>query len=170
MPDQTPGLAEAGRRGFRRAPQWDVWTWKPWICRAFGHASSRRQSPDQTLAVPAPPTTQRNVPVRLRPAGSRVRCYGLLGNWYRKAKLDECRRLLGIPTPVEPDDPNDGDYRDRYEELTDGSLYQCPQRNQGRMMIIEVLSRMPCNSTRTMGIEWSGWCPKIAGLESPIHF
>jgi hypothetical protein len=76
----------------------------------------------------------------------RIRYYGFLGNRYRKEKLDQCRRLLGMPTPTEPPPPTEKDYRDRYEELTGNSLHQCPQCKQGRMLVIEILPRVPCKS------------------------
>ena len=72
----------------------------------------------------------------------RIRYYGFLGNRYRKQKLELCRRLLGTPTLVEPANAAK-DYRDRYEELTGHSLYQCPQCKQGRMQVIEILLRAP---------------------------
>ena len=49
----------------------------------------------------------------------RIRYYGFLGNRYRQEKLDQCRRLLGMPMPDRADPtPVEKDYRDRYEELT----------------------------------------------------
>ena len=74
----------------------------------------------------------------------RIRYYGFLGNRHRKEKLELCRRLLGMPAPAEPTDPTVKDYRDRYEQLTGDSLHQCPQCKQGRMLVIEILPRLPC--------------------------
>ena len=54
-----------------------------------------------------------------------IRYYGFLGNRYRKQKLEQCRRLLGM-LPPEPAMPAEKDYRDRYEELTGDSLHQVP--------------------------------------------
>jgi hypothetical protein len=76
----------------------------------------------------------------------RIRYYGFLGNRYRQEKLELCRRLLGMPTLAEPTHPTEKDYRDRYEELTGESLYQCPQCKQGRMLVAEILPRLPCKS------------------------
>ena len=78
----------------------------------------------------------------------RIRYYGFLGNRYRREKLEQCRRLLGMPTPAEQTkaSPADKDYRDRYEELTGVSLHQCPQCKQGRMMVVDVLPRLLCKS------------------------
>ena len=73
----------------------------------------------------------------------RIRYYGFLGNRYRKQKLEQCRRLLGTPTRAEPANTAK-DYRDHYEELTGHSLYQCPQCQPGRMLVIEILPRPPC--------------------------
>ena len=76
----------------------------------------------------------------------RIRYYGFLGNRYRKQKLDQCRRLLGMPNRADPTNTAEKDYRDRYEELTGISLRQCPQCKQGRMVIVEILPRLPCKS------------------------
>jgi hypothetical protein len=76
----------------------------------------------------------------------RIRYYGFLGNRYRKQKLEQCRRLLGMAIPAESTNPAEKDYRDRYEELTGDSLHQCPQCKHGRMLVIEILPRLPCKS------------------------
>jgi hypothetical protein len=76
----------------------------------------------------------------------RIRYYGFLGNRYRREKLERCRRLLGMPTPAEPSNPAEKDYRDRYEELTGHSLHQCPQCGQGRMLVVKILPRSLCKS------------------------
>jgi hypothetical protein len=39
------------------------------------------------------------------------------------------------------------DYRERYEELTGCSLWQCPVCHQGRMLVIEILPRSPHRKT-----------------------
>ncbi len=77
----------------------------------------------------------------------RIRYYGFLGNRYRREKLEQCRRLLGMP-PAEQTNarPEEKDYRDRYEELTGISLHKCPQCNQGHMLVVEILPRLPCRS------------------------
>src|SRR5208282_6658925 len=55
----------------------------------------------------------------------RIRYYGFLGNRHRQQKLDQCRRLLGMPMPDQPPAaPVEQDYRDRYEDLTGASLRQ----------------------------------------------
>ena len=74
------------------------------------------------------------------PAGfQRIRYYGLLGNRYREEKLARCRQLLGMPpaqtTAAEPP----LDYRDRYQQLTGCSLWECPVCHQGRMRVVETL-------------------------------
>jgi hypothetical protein len=67
---------------------------------------------------------------------------------YNVVILGQCRRLLGMSPPSEQTDPPPGekDYRDRYEELTGNSLHQCPQCQQGRMLVVEILPRSLCNS------------------------
>jgi hypothetical protein len=74
----------------------------------------------------------------------RIRYYGFLGNRYRKQKLEQCRRLLGMPDRADPTDTAAKDYRDRYEELTGISLHQCPQCKPGRMVMVEILPRLLC--------------------------
>jgi hypothetical protein len=39
------------------------------------------------------------------------------------------------------------DYRERYEELTGCSLWECPVCHQGRMLVIEILPRSPHRKT-----------------------
>jgi hypothetical protein len=86
------------------------------------------------------------------PSGfQRIRYYGFLGNRYRQPKLDQCRRLLGMPMPDQvPAAPVEPDYRDRYEDLTDASLRQCPQCQRGRMIPVALLPRSPRSCTRFM--------------------
>ena len=74
----------------------------------------------------------------------RIRYYGFLANPHRKEKLEQCRRLLGVAArsdtssiPVTPED-----YRDRYERLTGQSLRECPRCHRGRMIAIQVLSKL----------------------------
>ena len=72
----------------------------------------------------------------------RIRYYGFLGNRYRQAKLEQCRRLLGMQTPDQPSVvPDEQDYRDRYEGLTGVSLQKCPQCHRGRMVLVAMLPR-----------------------------
>jgi hypothetical protein len=77
----------------------------------------------------------------------RIRYYGFLGNRYRQEKLDRCRRLLGMHMPDQhPVVSAEEDYRDRYEDLTDSSLRQCPQCQCGRMVLVAMLPRSPNSS------------------------
>ena len=78
----------------------------------------------------------------------RIRYYGFLGNRYRQQKLDQCRRLLGMPMPEQPPAaPVETDYRHRYEDLTGVSLRQCPQCQCGRMVPVALLPRSPSSYT-----------------------
>jgi Putative transposase len=74
----------------------------------------------------------------------RIRYYGFLGNRYRQTKLAQCRRLLGMQSSAQQTTPSPPkkDYRDRYEELTGRSLWQCPQCQQGRMVAVEKWPRL----------------------------
>jgi hypothetical protein len=71
----------------------------------------------------------------------RIRYYGLLGNRHRGPKLARCRALLGMPEPEPEPQPDDTakDYRDRCEELTGVSLWECPVCRHGCMIQVEVL-------------------------------
>jgi Putative transposase/Transposase zinc-binding domain len=66
-----------------------------------------------------------------------IRSYGFLANCCRETKLATCRRLLGNSTPAAEEPTDAQDYRDRYEQLTGESLYQCPICKQGHMVCIE---------------------------------
>lgn len=63
----------------------------------------------------------------------------ILGNRYREQKLAHCRQLLGMSRSEAPAGELSNDYRDRYEQLTGSSLWQCPVCHQGRMILLEVL-------------------------------
>ena len=81
--------------------------------------------------------------LHILPGGlQRIRYFGFLGNRYRKRKLERCRTLLAMPQPRMPCETSK-DYRDRYEELTGFSLWQCPVCHEGRMRFLEALPRAP---------------------------
>jgi Putative transposase/Transposase zinc-binding domain len=73
----------------------------------------------------------------------RIRYYGFLGNRYRKQKLDQCRRLLGMPLPDQHAAAVESDYRDRYENLTGRSMRQCPQCQIGHMVLVAIFPKSP---------------------------
>jgi hypothetical protein len=73
----------------------------------------------------------------------RIRYYGFLGNRYRREKLEQCRRLLGMPTPERHAVTVAKDYLDRYEDLTGDSLRQCPRCQRGHMIPVAILPRCP---------------------------
>jgi len=73
----------------------------------------------------------------------RIRYYGLLGNRYRQQKLARCRRLLGMSAVEASVAEPCPDYRDRYQQLTGASLWQCPACHQGRMLVVEILAGVP---------------------------
>jgi len=66
----------------------------------------------------------------------RIRYYGLLGGRSRRQKLARCRQLLNMPPLPPPVAARD--YRDRYADLTAGSLWQCPLCRRGRMLTVEI--------------------------------
>lgn len=87
--------------------------------------------------------------IHVLPSGfQRIRYYGLLGNRYRKDKLNRCRELIGMPRLEPKADAAAGDYREIYERLTGVSLCLCPVCHLGRMELLRALQpstrvRMP---------------------------
>jgi hypothetical protein len=80
----------------------------------------------------------------LPPGFQRIRYYGFLGSRTRQEKLAHCRRLLSMPSAAPAAATSvEGDYRDRYEDLTGSSLRQCPRCQHGRMKLVAILSRSP---------------------------
>jgi len=73
----------------------------------------------------------------------RIRYYGFLGNRHRQETLARCRRLLGMQAPAKAslEATPETDYLDRYEDLTGRSLRQCPQCQQGNMVLVQILPR-----------------------------
>ena len=69
----------------------------------------------------------------------RIRYYGLLGNRYRERKLARCRHLLGMSPSQAPTAEPRQDYRDRYQQVTGSSLWECPLCHQGHMRVVQIL-------------------------------
>jgi hypothetical protein len=108
----------------------------------------RHGEQSKTMALSADEFIRRFLLHVLPDGFQRIRYYGYLGNRYRRDKLQQCRRVLGMPTPLAQTDASlqKKDYRDRYEELTGHSLHQCPQCCQGHMRVVKILPRSLCNS------------------------
>jgi hypothetical protein len=71
----------------------------------------------------------------------RIRYYGFLGNRRRQQKLEQCRRLLGMPMLDQHNAQAVKDYRDQYENLTGCCLRQCPQCQHGHMVLVAILPK-----------------------------
>ena len=69
----------------------------------------------------------------------RIRHYGFLGNHHRRVKIARCRELLAVAAVISLTSVV-SDYRDRYQELTGKSLYDCPACGRGHMVRVEVLA------------------------------
>jgi hypothetical protein len=69
----------------------------------------------------------------------RIRHYGFLGNRHRRVKIARCRELLAVAAVISLTSVV-SDYRDRYQELTGKSLYDCPACGRGHMLRVEVLA------------------------------
>src|SRR5713226_7699531 len=109
----------------------------------FRYKDYRHEAQQKTMILEAEEFIRRFLLHVLPDGFQRIRYYGFLGNRYREQKLAHCRELLGMPTPESPALETAKGYRERYEELTGSSLWQCPVCRQGRMLVTQVLPRRP---------------------------
>ena len=111
---------------------------------SFRWKDYRQDSEQKTMTLSADEFIRRFLLHVLPDGFRRIRYYGFLANRYRREKLAQCRQLLGMraveATAVAPPPK---DYRDRYEELTGCALRECPQCHRGRMVVVELLPRIP---------------------------
>ncbi len=68
----------------------------------------------------------------------RIRHYGLLSNRDRTARLNQCRKLLGVPAPEETSDQISLSDCDAAEQDREATL-PCPKCETGRLIIIELV-------------------------------
>jgi hypothetical protein len=109
----------------------------------FRYKDYRHDAQQKTMTLEAEEFIRRFL-LHVLPEGfQRIRYYGFLANRYREQKLARCRDLLGMPAPEPAASKASKDYRERYEELTGSSLWECPVCHQGRMLMIEILPRSP---------------------------
>src|SRR3984893_13186841 len=109
----------------------------------FRYKDYRHEAQQKTMRLEADEFIRRSLLHVLPDGFQRIRYYGFLANRYREQKLTCCRELLGMPAPETPALETPKNYRERYEELTGSSLWQCPVCRQGRMLVIEILPRSP---------------------------
>jgi hypothetical protein len=110
---------------------------------SFRYKDYRHGAQQKTMTLEAEEFIRRFL-LHVLPEGfQRIRYYGLLANRYREQKLARCRELLDMPTPERQASEVSKDYRERYEQLTGSSLWECPVCHQGRMLVIETLPRSP---------------------------
>jgi hypothetical protein len=109
----------------------------------FRYKDYRHDAQQKTMALEADEFIRRFLLHVLPDGFQRIRYYGFLANRYREQKLTFCRELLNMPTPEPRALKVTKDYRERYEELTGSSLWQCPVCHRGRMLVIEILPRSP---------------------------
>src|SRR6202022_1016177 len=113
----------------------------------FRYKDYRHDSQQKTMTLAADEFIRRFLP-HVLPAGfQRIRYYGFLANRYREQKLTCCRELLNMPEPEPTALETSKNYRERYEELTGSSLWQCPVCRRGRMLVIAILPRSPLRKT-----------------------
>ena len=109
----------------------------------FRYKDYRHDAQQKSMTVEAEEFIRRFLLHVLLEGFQRIRYYGFLANRYRKQKLAHCRELLDMPAPEPPGSEGAKDYRERYEELIDPSLWECPVCHQGRMLVIEILLPSP---------------------------
>ncbi len=102
----------------------------------------RDENQQKTMTVSAEEFIRRFLLHVLPPGFQRIRYYGLLGNRYREQKLARCRELLGMPRSETPAAEPCLDYRDRYQQLTGSSLWECPVCHRGRMLVMKTLAAL----------------------------
>ena len=113
----------------------------------FRYKDYRHGAQQKTMTVEAEEFIRRFL-LHVLPEGfQRIRYYGFLANRYREEKLARCRELLDMSAPEPPALEGPKDYRERYQELTGSSLWECPVCHQGRMLVIEILPRSPHRKT-----------------------
>ena len=110
---------------------------------SFRYKDYRHDAQQKTITLEADEFIRRFL-LHVLPEGfQRFRYYGFLANRYREHKLARCRKLLDMKAPEPPASELSKDYRDRYEQLTGSSLWECPVCHQGRMLVIEILAPGP---------------------------
>jgi Putative transposase/Transposase zinc-binding domain len=113
----------------------------------FRYKDYRHDAQQKTMTLKADEFIRRFL-LHVLPAGfQRIRYYGFLANRYREQKLTCCRELLNMPEPEPTALETSKNYRERYEELTGSSLWQCPVCRRGRMLVIAILPRSPHRKT-----------------------
>jgi Putative transposase/Transposase zinc-binding domain len=113
----------------------------------FRYKDYRHDAQQKTMTLKASEFIRRFL-LHVLPAGfQRIRYYGFLANRYREQKLTCCRELLNMPEPEPTALETSKNYRERYEELTGSSLWQCPVCRRGRMLAIAILPRSPHRKT-----------------------
>jgi len=110
---------------------------------SFCYKDYRHEAQQKTMTLQAEEFIRRFL-LHVLPEGfQRIRYYGFLANPHRQQKLARCRDLLGTSQPEPAASKVNKDYRDRYEELTGSSLWQCPVCQKGRMLMMVILPRSP---------------------------
>jgi hypothetical protein len=113
----------------------------------FRYKDYRHDAQQKTMTLKADEFIRRFL-LHVLPAGfQRIRYYGFLANRYREQKLTCCRELLNMPEPEPTALETSKNYRERYEELTGSSLWQCPVCRRGRMLVTAILPRSPHRKT-----------------------
>jgi hypothetical protein len=91
---------------------------------SFRWKDYRHHGKSKVMTVTADDFIRRFLQHTLPDGFHRIRHYGFLANGHRAAKLVLCRQLLAAPPP--PPAVQEGDYRERFRQLTGSALDQCP--------------------------------------------
>jgi hypothetical protein len=87
----------------------------------------------------------------------KIRYYGILSHRNRKGKLLRCKRLLGVSTDKEPEQPTKETWEDLLTRITGIDPRVCPRCGKGKMIQNEILSACSVNLADSMLLY--GGCP-----------
>jgi hypothetical protein len=80
----------------------------------------------------------------------RIRHYGLLANRSRQKKIARCRALLSAP---EASKPLEETVSEKLLRLTGVDIHRCPECQQGRMVVVDKIARLPQRLVHPMRVE-----------------
>jgi hypothetical protein len=109
----------------------------------FRYKDYRHDAQQKTMILHAEEFIRRFLLHVLPDRFQRIRYYGFLGNHIPGIEIGTLPRTLGHANARTTSLGTAKDYRERYEELTGSSLWQCPVGRQGRMLVTQILPRRP---------------------------
>ena len=88
---------------------------------------------------------------------AKIRYYGILSHRSRRRKLFWCKKLLGVSTDKEPEEPTKETWEDLLTRITGIDPRVCPRCGKGKMIQKEILSACSVNLADRMPLY--GGCP-----------